>query len=273
MRGRTVSTLLAMSVVLVMGAAFADEKAQPAAPPPAGQIQVTQPAAEPPVVDAAKASYAIGFQFGGQLKRAGADIDQASFLKGMDDAMKGNPSAYTDEELKAAMEGFRQAATKKMQEEMKKKSEDNAAAEQAFLAENAKKEGVVSLPSGLQYKIITEGTGKTPVATDRVKVNYKGTLLDGTEFDSSYARQRPAEFQVDKVIPGWTEGLQLMKEGSKWELYIPSKLAYGPQGPPKIGPNAMLIFEVELLEVLPAVTVDTPAAPPAAGQIKVEGSS
>jgi FKBP-type peptidyl-prolyl cis-trans isomerase FklB len=138
----------------------------------------------------------------------------------------------------------------KKAEQGKAMAEKNKAAGEAFLAENKKKERVVALPDGLQYKIITEGTGTTPKATDKVKVNYKGTLTDGTEFDSSYKRGEPAIFQVDKVIAGWTEVLQLMKVGSKWDVYIPSNLAYGEHGTGMvIGPNQTLIFEVELISI------------------------
>jgi FKBP-type peptidyl-prolyl cis-trans isomerase FklB len=136
---------------------------------------------------------------------------------------------------------------------MKIMGEKNKKEGEAFLAANKKKEGVITLPSGFQYKAIKEGTGKTPKATDTVTVNYRGTLIDGTEFDSSYKRGQPATFRVNGVIAGWTEALQLMKEGSKWELFIPANLAYGERGAgAAIGPNAVLIFEVELISVKPA---------------------
>jgi FKBP-type peptidyl-prolyl cis-trans isomerase FklB len=138
----------------------------------------------------------------------------------------------------------------KKAEEMQKLSEKNKADGEKFLAENAKKEGVKVLPSGLQYKVITPGTGKSPKATDTVTTHYKGMLIDGTEFDSSYKRGEPATFPVSGVIPGWTEALQLMKEGAKWQLFLPSNLAYGERGAGRdIGPNATLIFEVELISV------------------------
>ena len=156
----------------------------------------------------------------------------------------------TDADVKKMLNLYRteaQAAQKKVQAEQ---GEKNMSEGPKFLEENKSKEGVVVLPSGLQYKVITEGSGKTPKATDKVKVHYKGTLLNGKEFDSSYKRNQPAEFPVNGVIKGWTEALQLMKEGSKWMLYIPSDLAYGARGAGgDIGPNATLIFEVELLEV------------------------
>jgi FKBP-type peptidyl-prolyl cis-trans isomerase FklB len=146
------------------------------------------------------------------------------------------------------MNTFKEEMTKKQEEAMKKAAEKNKKDGAAFLAENKKKEGVVTLPSGLQYKIITQGTGNTPKATDTVTVNYRGSLVDGTEFDSSYKRGQPATFPVNGVIKGWTEALQLMKEGAKWQLFIPSDLAYGEKGAGNvIGPNATLIFDVELI--------------------------
>ena len=139
---------------------------------------------------------------------------------------------------------------KKREEEQKKLAEKNAKEGEAFFAENKKKEGIVTLPSGLQYKVIKEGDGPTPKATDTVSVNYKGTFIDGTEFDSSYKRNQPATFKVKGVIPGWVEALQLMKVGSKWQIFIPASLAYGDKGAGNvIGPNATLIFEVELLSI------------------------
>jgi FKBP-type peptidyl-prolyl cis-trans isomerase FklB len=135
------------------------------------------------------------------------------------------------------------------QKKIKEIAERNLAAGKAFLEENKKKEGVKTLPSGLQYKVLAEGSGKIPKASDNVTVNYKGTLINGTEFDSSYKRGKPTTFQVDKVIRGWTEALQLMKEGSKWQLFIPLELGYGERGAEPVPPNSVLIFEVELISV------------------------
>ena len=152
-----------------------------------------------------------------------------------------------------------------MEKEMRVKNEQaekNLAASNAFLEKNKAEKDVITLPSGLQYKVIKKGTGATPLATDQVKTNYRGTLIDGTEFDSSYKRGTPAIFGVGRVIKGWTEALQLMKEGAKWELYIPSELAYGQRGTPNIGPNSALIFEIELLEVIKETPpIPKPAAP------------
>lgn len=197
-----------------------------------------------------KVSYIVGVQIGTQLKNDSMDVDPALVGKGIRDALEGNKLAVSDQEARDVMTTFQRehaakvAADKKMQGDKNKKEGD------AFLAENKKKEGVKTTPSGLQYKVLKEGTGKTPKATDTVTTHYRGTLVDGKEFDSSYKRGEPAMFQVNKVIPGWTEALQLMKVGSKWQLFIPSQLAYGDRGAGSmIGPNATLIFEVELVSV------------------------
>jgi len=196
-----------------------------------------------------KVSYIIGVDIGGNLKSRAIDIDLDLFLKGLKDGLAGNKPLLSDTEIHETMNTFKEEMAKKQEEAMKKAAEKNKKEGDAFLAENKKKEGVVTLPSGLQYKIITEGTGKTPKATDTVTVNYRGSLVDGTEFDSSYKRGQPATFPVNGVIKGWTEALQLMKEGAKWQLFIPSDLAYGEKAPPQIGPNATLIFDVELMSV------------------------
>ena len=155
----------------------------------------------------------------------------------------------SDEEIRTTLTELNKEMQGKENERMKTLSEKNKKDGEALLAENKKKEGIKTLPSGLQYKVIQEGTGKVPKATDTVTTNYRGTLIDGTEFDSSYKRGQPATFPVNGVIPGWTEALQLMKTGSKWQLFIPSNLAYGERGPGTIGPNAVLVFEIELLAV------------------------
>ena len=156
----------------------------------------------------------------------------------------------SQEEIRATISELQKRVTAERQKELKEKGAKNLEESKKFLAENQKKEGIKTLPSGLQYKVLTEGTGKTPKETDNVTVNYKGTLIDGTEFDSSYKKGQPATFQVNGVIKGWTEALQLMKEGSKWQLFIPPELAYGERGAgPTILPNSTLIFEVELLTV------------------------
>ena len=174
-------------------------------------------------------------------------------VKGIQDAVSGTEPLMTTEEMRATMVELRNKIIAAQQEEMKKKSQKNLEEGKAFLAENAKKDGVTTLPSGLQYKVIKEGTGKTPKANDSVTVQYRGTLIDGTEFDSSFKRNKPASFPVNRVIRGWTEALQMMNEGAKWQLFIPPDLAYGERGAGAlIGPNSTLIFEVELLSVEPA---------------------
>ncbi|MBJ6118010.1 FKBP-type peptidyl-prolyl cis-trans isomerase [Pontibacter sp. BT310] len=193
-----------------------------------------------------KISYIIGRDMAGNLKKQGIDVNPDAFIKGMKEAIEGKPSALSQAEVQEAM--------MQLQQEMGAKQgaagEENQKAGEAFLAENKNKEGVKTLPSGLQYEVLNEGTGKSPSASDKVTTHYHGTLIDGTVFDSSYERGQPATFPVNGVIAGWTEALQLMKEGAKWRLYIPSALAYGSQGAGDvIGPNAALIFDVELISV------------------------
>jgi FKBP-type peptidyl-prolyl cis-trans isomerase FklB len=190
-----------------------------------------------------KGSYGYGLKLGRVLKAKGIDLDPDLFAKGMKDGIAGAKALISDEEIEAALRAIDQEASARIPEQNKKAGE-------AFLAENKKKEGVVTLKSGLQYKVIKEGNGKIPAATDTVTTHYRGTLLDGTEFDSSYKRNAPATFAVNGVIRGWTEALQKMKVGSKWQLFIPSDLAYGPEGRgPTIGPNSTLLFDIELLDV------------------------
>jgi FKBP-type peptidyl-prolyl cis-trans isomerase FklB len=186
-----------------------------------------------------KVSYIIGTDIGGNLKKQSVDVDVNSLAKGIQDALSGAKPLLSKEEIQETMTAFQ----KEMAEKQKKRGE-------AFLSENKKKEGVKTLPSGLQYKVIKAGTGKKPKVNDTVTVNYRGTLIDGTEFDSSFRRGQPATFPVSGVIPGWTEAMQLMAEGAKWQLFVPPNLAYGERGAGGlIGPNATLIFEVELISV------------------------
>jgi FKBP-type peptidyl-prolyl cis-trans isomerase FklB len=194
--------------------------------------------------------YSMGWITGQQMKRQDIDTDVDMFAKGMKDSLAGGELLMTEKEIQETLTAFQRDMGAKQQEKMKQLAENNKKAGEAFLAENKKKEGVKTLPSGLQYKIITEGTGKMPKETDTVTTNYKGTLIDGTEFDSSYKRGQPATFPVNGVIKGWTEALQMMKEGAKWQLFIPSDLAYGERGAGgAIAPNETLIFEVELIAV------------------------
>ena len=193
-----------------------------------------------------KVSYIIGMDIGTNLKKQSIDIDTNIFAKGVKDALSGGKPLLTEQEIQETMVAFQKEVMAKQAEVGKK----NKAEGEAFLAENKKKEGVKTLPSGLQYKVIKVGTGKKPKSTDIVIVHYRGTLINGTEFDSSYKRGQPVNFQVSGVIPGWTEALQLMQEGAKWQLFIPPNLAYGEQGAGRdIGPSATLIFEVELVSI------------------------
>ena len=201
-----------------------------------------------------KASYAIGMNIGRdlgeKLKKDSVDVNTAIILRGMKDALAGGKMLLTDDEAKAAMDAFLTDLRKRQDEKMAIAGDVNKAKGDAFLAANKTKDGVVTLPSGLQYKIITPGTGPKPSLTDSVVCNYRGTLIDGTEFDASSKHGGPATFPVGQVIKGWTEALQIMPVGSKWQLYIPSNLAYGTSGAGgDIGPNSTLIFDIELLSI------------------------
>lgn len=215
--------------------------------------QAAESVADKPMVletDEQRVSYGMGIGLGQRIKQETFEIDVDAFSKGVKDAINGDTPLMTQEEIMAQMQSFQQQQMAKQQEEMAKAAEVNKAEGDAFLAENATKEGVVTLESGLQYRIITEGEGAKPTADDTVEVHYSGTLLDKTEFDSSYKRGSTVSFPVNGVIPGWTEALQLMPVGSKWELFIPAELAYGPGGTGgPIGPNQTLVFEVELIAI------------------------
>lgn len=204
-----------------------------------------------PKTDKDKVSYTIGHGLGVNLKGQGVDVNVDQLAKGVKDGLGNAKPVMTSAEMEKTMTELRTRIMAAQQEKTKSVAAKNKTEGEAFLAKNKTAPGVKTLPSGLQYQVLKEGTGKLPKATDKVRVNYRGTLLDGTEFDSSYSRGTPAEFPVNGVIPGWTEALQLMKEGSKWKLFIPANLAYGEQGAGGvIGPNAVLVFEVELMKVL-----------------------
>jgi FKBP-type peptidyl-prolyl cis-trans isomerase FklB len=217
--------------------------------------------------DKQKQSYAIGLNIGKNMQKDGVEIDSAAMLRGIKDAVAGGKVLMTDEEIKTTLTALAGDLKKKQELKIAAESSANKTAGDAFLAANKAKPGVVALPSGLQYKILKQGDGPKPTTADQVTCNYKGTLLNGKEFDSSYKRGEPATFPVGQVIKGWTEALQLMPVGSKWELYIPADLAYGSkQAGPDITPGSTLVFEVELLSIKPKVDPATaPAAtPPAA---------
>ncbi len=225
----------------------------PAAKTGASTAAKTAPAPLKLTTQKQKVSYAIGMGLGKNLKRDSLDIDPAILLRGLKDAMAGSTPLLTDEEAKAAITQLQAEVRAKEEEKSKVAALENKMKGDAFLAANKTKEGVVTLPSGLQYKIMTAGAGPKPATDDIVVCNYRGTLVDGTEFDSSYKRGEPIKIPVGQVIKGWTEAIQLMPVGSKWQLYIPSDLAYGDRGAPgsPIGPNSTLIFDVELLSIEP----------------------
>ncbi|MFA3782423.1 FKBP-type peptidyl-prolyl cis-trans isomerase [Melioribacteraceae bacterium 4301-Me] len=198
-----------------------------------------------------KISYSIGHNIGKSLTDPDIEVNLDVLIAGIKDAVNGNQSLLTDEEISQVLTAFNQQLMSKKQAANNLLKEKNKQASQKFLEENKKKDGVVALPDGLQYKVLLSGNGPQPTDTSIVKVNYKGSLIDGTEFDSSYKRGEPAEFQLNRVIKGWTEALKLMHVGDKWELYIPPELAYGENGAGGvIGPNEVLIFEVELLDIV-----------------------
>jgi FKBP-type peptidyl-prolyl cis-trans isomerase FklB len=232
MKRLVLSLLVAVVVTSPLAAQAPTTPGTPAAPP-----------APKTVKD--QASYSIGLNIGRNLKSDGLDVNPAMLARGIVDALTGAKPALSDADVAAALKAFQQ-----MMEESRSKQGDAAKKEGVdFLAANAKKPDVKTLPSGLQYKVLKAGNGPSPVATDTVKTHYHGTFLNGEVFDSSVERGEPIEFPVNGVIKGWTEALQLMKVGDKWQLFIPSDLAYGPEGQGPIPPNSVLVFEVELLGV------------------------
>jgi len=197
-----------------------------------------------------KLSYSVGVDVAKSFAKMGMDLDLDIFIRGLKDGFSGKKPLMTDDEMHATMTAFQNDLMKKQSQGKQTAAEINKKTGEAFLAENKKKEGMVTLPSGLQYKILKAGKGKKPTDADKVECHYRGTLIDGTEFDSSYRRGQPATFPVAGVIEGWTEALKLMPVGSKWQLFVPSQLAYKEHGAgADIGPNATLIFEVELLGI------------------------
>lgn len=210
---------------------------------PANAVQLT--------TDSAKQSYSIGYDFGQNIQQNLSDIELKLFVNGLEDAFQKKAPQMKKEDMAAAIQTYREKLMAKQQKEQEAKSLSNKKAGDEFLAANKTKKDIVTLPSGLQYRVLADGTGKKPSAEDTVTVHYRGTLVNGEEFDSSYRRNEPATFAVSGVIKGWTEALQLMKEGAKWQLFIPQQLAYGERGMGAIGPNELLIFEVELIKVTP----------------------
>jgi FKBP-type peptidyl-prolyl cis-trans isomerase FklB len=251
MKTRIYIMVLALSFFAVISACAAEEGAteKADATQTADEAMSQQTAALKTEME--KVSYIIGTQIAQSFKTQGIEIVLEPLISGLKDALAGKELALSQQESQKVMMAFQQRLMAKRTAERAQQASKNLAEGQAFLEANKTKEGVKALPSGLQYKVITEGTGETPTAEDKVRTHYRGKLIDGTEFDSSYKNNKPVEFPVTGVIKGWTEALQLMKVGSKWELYIPAELAYGERGKqPVIPPNATLIFEVELLDIV-----------------------
>ena len=197
-----------------------------------------------------KTSYVIGAQMGADMRHYGMEVDPDVVARGFRDAYSGGKLLLSDQQMSETITSVDRIIAAKSAATMKQEAQRNRQEGEAFLAQNAKRDGVRTLPSRLQYRVMKTGTGRTPRLTDTVVVNYRGTFVDGTEFDSSYRRGQPFAFQVNSVIKGWVEALQLMSVGAKWQLFVPPRLAYGEQGgPPAIGPNATLIYEVELLSI------------------------
>ena len=256
-------TVLAVGLVFLGGASgnvqAQQTSATPAASAPATAAQTAQTAQTPATEAAApstfatdkeKDSYALGVNIARSLKRQKVDLDTSSVMRGMQDALAGSQSRLTDPEIDAALKQLAAEAQQVQDAELAKAGEANMKEGEEFLAANKTKDGVVTLPSGLQYKILTTGTGAKPKASDTVVCNYRGTFINGTEFDSSHKRGQPASFPVGGVIKGWTEALQLMPVGSKWQLFVPPALAYGQRGAGgAIGPNQTLVFDVELISI------------------------
>jgi FKBP-type peptidyl-prolyl cis-trans isomerase FklB len=253
---------IALSICLFLGHALAAEqqpqpnlmkrkKARPAVAVPQRPIKDMDPSQKE------KMSYSLGYDTGKRMQTNVPDVDLEVYIQAFRDGFVGKPATMNEQERREAvlplereLQARRTEQTRQLAEKSQEIREKSKRDGEAFLAENGKKEGVVTLPSGLQYKVVKEGTGKSPQKNDKVKVQYRGALIDGTEFDSSYKRGEAAEFAVDQVIKGWTEALQLMKEGAQWTIFVPADLAYGPRGfGAMVGPNSTLIFDVELISV------------------------
>ncbi len=233
----------------------------PAAKKPATASTAKKPAGAAPLTLTTpkdKASYAIGMNIGKGMHQQSVDVDPTIFMRGLKDGLAGGKTLMTDQEAQATLSALQQDVRKKAEETAKIQGDANKKEGDAFLSANKSKEGIITTPSGLQYKVLQQGTGPKPTVNDTVVCNYRGTLLNGKEFDSSYKRGQPATFPLGQVIKGWTEALQLMPVGSKWQLFLPPDLAYGDRSAgPDISPNSTLIFEVELMSIKPP---DKPAA-------------
>jgi len=272
-------TLAAGGLILVTALAQQNPApSTPQTPPPKRQPAATAKTAHPPAAKAPaeltlktqkdKVSYAIGLNIGKSLQKDSVDVDPAIVARGMRDGLSGAKTLLSDEEVRSTLTAFQSDMRQKQQEKMEQLDQTNKKAGEEFLAANKTKEGVVALPSGLQYKVLKSGSGPKPAATDKVSCNYKGAFLDGKEFDSSERHGgKPVTFGVSEVIKAWTEALQLMPVGSKWQLFVPSDMAYGPRGAgQEIGPNKALIFEVELVSIEPKAEAKPEAAKPDAAR-------
>lgn len=258
-----VSGLMVACLCVFAATAYAQPGATPGGAAPAG--------AAAPAMDQKKAStiasYGVGMNMGRTFKQDGVNIDLKTFIQGIEDGLAGKQPKYTEDELRTAFEVFQRDMQSRQEQRQQVLGDKNKREGQAFLAANKSKAGVKVTRSGLQYQVVQTGKGATPKASDTVKVHYEGSLLDGTVFDSSIKRKEPVNLQVEGVIPGWTEALQMMKVGDKWRLFVPSELAYGADGAGggAIGPNCVLIFDVELLGIqAPAGQASKPSSKPTA---------
>lgn len=250
--------IAALLVLALLPPAVAFATAEAALPAATVEAALAAPPVPPPAegafaTDAQKVGYALGQQIGRQLKGSGFEFDLPTLAASIGDALEGRPSRMSQEEIMKTMTGLQEAAQKKegaKMETMRKAAKFNAENGERIYQEALKQPGVTKTASGLAYQVITQGAGAKPSATDRVRVHYRGTFTDGTEFDSSYGRGEPAEFPLNGVIKGWTEGVQLMAVGSKFKFWIPADLAYGPANPDNPRPTGVLMFEVELLDIL-----------------------
>ena len=263
--------LLAAGIVLLGTAAAQQTTTTPATKPKTAtgattthKTTTTARKSLPLVTEKDKQSYAIGLSVGKNLSRDSIEVEPKFVLQGIQDALGNGKLQLTDEQIKTVMSALQASVQQKQEAKRVAAEAKNKKDGAAYLEANASKPGVTKLPSGLQYKVLTAGTGPKPTATDSVVCNYRGTLIDGTEFDSSYKRGQPATFPVGRVIKGWTEALQLMPVGSKWQLVIPSDLAYGDRGQGPIGPDATLVFEVELMSIQPKAPAPAATTPPPA---------
>jgi FKBP-type peptidyl-prolyl cis-trans isomerase FklB len=229
-----------------IAATFVSLSAWAQAPAPAAAPAAAAPAV---ALDKTKLSYAVGYQFGADLKERGVDIDINGVLRALQDGFAGKEVAYPREELAAQMDVLENKLRTEAEARFRKLSTENKAASEKFMAENRAKKGIVVLPSGIQYRVIEEGNGTRPTAKSEVTVHYRGSLISGFEFDSSFARGVPAKFQVDQVLKGWQEVLPLMRVGDHWQIFLPPDMAYGERGPRPIGPNQALVFDIKLIEV------------------------